>query len=118
MSLLTKPRQQSPVPEFRAKADVMRLKLAPRRMVDFLYRNWKESFDLLWTTKDGVTPAMRVAELGTDAGELFQMNGILVQFLLDNLVGKDDELAREIQAKVATMPDFSINRDGTVTLLS
>jgi len=85
-------------------------------MAEQIVRQWETAFDQLWTERNGVTPAMRIAEIGTDAAELFGANEALVTFLAGMLTGKDDALIASIMAKVATMPPHTIHEDGTVTL--
>jgi hypothetical protein len=102
--------------EVKLRNEVNQIKASPRRMADDLIRNWERAFDLLWTEKDGITPAQRIEALGTDAAELFGANAALVQFLVTVFTGKDDALVAHILAKVGTIPEFTAHEDGTVTL--
>lgn len=100
----------------RARMEAAQIKVAPRRMADQIVQQWERSYDALWTTAHGVTPAARIAELGTAAVELFEANTALVTFLVTMLSGKDDALVARLTAKMATIPAFTANEDGTVTL--
>ena len=85
-------------------------------MAEDLIRKWETAFDFMWTERDGVTPAMRLADLGPLASELFDENAALVEYLISRLTGKDDATVARIMAKVATIPPYTIHEDGTVTL--
>jgi len=113
---LPAPRTTSLPPNHQVKGEVSQIKSAPRRLTDLIVREWQRAFDLLWTPSNGVTPAARLTEIGTDAAELFAANAALTQFLVTMLTGKDDALVAEIAAKVATIPAFTVHPDGTVTL--
>jgi len=95
---------------------VTRLRRASRSLVDNLIRQWESDFDLLWSNQGGVTPAQRLAELGTDGGELFSHSTALVTFLLTELGSQDPDTSARIQAKVASMPAITVNQNGTVSI--
>lgn len=113
MSLLAK---QTVTPEVRLDREAAQIKTAPRRLIEMMLREWEPSFNLMWTTKDGVTPAMRLAEIGTDAVELFANNTAFATFLIANLTDKDNELVARITAKLATIPAYTEHQNGTITL--
>lgn len=117
MSLLTPP-PGPPAPSAAqlAKAEAHAIKAAPRRMAEQIVQQWERSFDMLWTERNGVTPAMRLAEIGTAAAELFAANSALVAFLVGILTGKDDALVARIMAKVVTIPPCTTHEDGSITL--
>jgi len=115
MSLLTPTIQNIPA-TIRVKVEVNRIKSAPLQLVDTMVKQWETAFDLMWTTSNGITPAMRVSELGTNAAEIFQVNAKFVGFLASILKDKNDALVVLIMAKVATIPPFTVHEDGTVTL--
>jgi hypothetical protein len=85
----------------------------PSRMVEFLYINWSQSFEALHG--DPSLRPQKLQILGTNAVELFQLNGALTQFMIGQLTGKRDDLVAEIGARLATLPQFNFNPDGTVT---
>ena len=116
MSLLAPPTGPAISTAQRAKMEAAQIKVAPRRMADQIVQQWERTFDALWTTAHGVTPAMRITELGIDAKELFESNTALVTFLVTMLTGKDPALVTRILAKVATLPAYTAHEDGTVTL--
>jgi len=85
----------------------------PSIIVGFLYTNWKNSFESLHGE-----PSLRPQKLeilGANAVELFQLNAALTQFMINQLSGKRDDLVGEINARLATLPEFNFNPDGTVT---
>jgi hypothetical protein len=85
----------------------------PFQMLKFLYTLWSDSFEALHG--DPATRPQKLQILGTNAVELFQLNAALTQFMLSQLTGKRDDLAAEINARLATLPQFNFNPDGTVT---
>lgn len=85
----------------------------PSIIVGFLYTNWKNSFESLHGE-----PSLRPQKLeilGANAVELFQLNAALTQFMINQLSGKRDDLVGEINSRLATLPQFNFNPDGTVT---
>ena len=116
MSLLSKP--QAPVipASMRLRQEVAIISQAPRRIAESLFKAWSANFDMMWTPAGGVTPADRVAALGTNAAELFVANSALVQFMLEVIGDKDPEMTAAIQQRVAALPAFTAREDGTVTL--
>ena len=116
MSLLAKPQVPVIPASVRLRQEVSIIAQAPRRIAESLFQAWKSNFDLLWTANGGVTPADRIAAMGTNAAELFESSSSLVRFLLEVIDNKDPEMIAEIQQRIATIPDFTIHDDGTVTL--
>ena len=116
MSLLAKPHAPVIPATVRLRQEVAVISQAPRRIADSLFQAWKANFDLLWTPAGGVTPADRLAALGTDAAELFEANTALVQFMLAVIGDKDPDMTAQITRRVASIPAFTVHRDGTVTL--
>jgi hypothetical protein len=85
----------------------------PSQMVGFLYTRWRDSFEALHG--DPATRPQKLQILGTNAVELFQLNAALTQFMISQLTGKRDDLVAEINARLATLPQFNFNPNGTVT---
>ena len=85
----------------------------PMEMVGFLYTRWRDSFEALHG--DPATRPQKLQILGANAVELFQLNAALTQFMIVQLSGKRDDLVAEISARLATLPQFNFNPDGTVT---
>lgn len=112
MSILTPIEQTS---ADRLAAEAKNIKFAPAMMTDNLLRRWNLAFDALWTTSE-FTPAEKLAAMGVDAAELFALNQAFTVFLIGQLTGKRDDLVAEIVAKLAAIPPFTANADGTVTL--
>ena len=86
---------------------------APFQMLRSLYTLWSDSFEALHG--DPATRPQKLQILGTNAVELFQLNDALTQFMISQLTGKRDDLAAEINTRLATLPQFNFNPDGTVT---
>lgn len=116
MNLLSKPQGPTIPIESRLRGQVAQIRSAPRRLAESIIAQWESAFNMLWLVKDGVTPAMRLEELGSDAAALFQANAALTQFLVSMLTGQDDELVAEITAKVLSIPPHTVHEDGTVTI--
>lgn len=95
---------------------VNRLKASIGRTAEQMYQSWATSFDMLWNPNGVFTPAEKLAELGVDAAELFELNTSMVEFMVTNLTGKRDDLVKSITDKVASIPPFIAHADGTVTL--
>jgi hypothetical protein len=85
----------------------------PAQIAGFLYTRWRDSFELLHG--DPATRPQKLQILGVNAVELFQLNAALTQFMISQLSGKRDDLVAEINARLATLPQFNFNPDGTVT---
>lgn len=116
MSLLAKPQAPVVPASVRLRQEVAVLSQAPRRIADSLFQAWKTSFDLLWSTAGGVTPADRIAAMGPNAVELFESSSALVQFLVEVIGDKDPEMIAQIQQRADSIPKFTAHEDGTVTL--
>lgn len=89
------------------------VKASAKNLADQLIRNWNSGWDLIWNNSD---PAAVLAELGTDAGELFALNEALVTFMNTELAGKRQEDLDAINAKVAAKPATTTAQDGSVTI--
>lgn len=85
-------------------------------MAETLLKQWEQAFDTLWIEKDGITPTMRLEQLGDAAAELFEANAAMITFVVGMLQGKDDATVAKLMAKVATIPAHTVHEDGTVTL--
>jgi hypothetical protein len=92
------------------------IKQAPLRLAENMLEEWETSFDALWREEGKFTPAQRLEAIGTDAEELFELNSQFVTFMVSQLTGKRNDLVQRIQEKVATIPAYTVNNDGTVTL--
>ena len=80
-----------------------------------LYHNWISSFDALWNNNQ-VSAEEIISALGTDAAEVFYLSAAMVEFMTTVFTGRRDDLLAGIQARLATLPEFTINEDGTVTI--
>lgn len=110
MSILEKTQSQPTVEQA-----AQRIKNRVAQQAEQIFVNWLSSFDNLW--QSGIfTPEEKIAALGTDAAEVFGLNEALVQFMVASMTGRRDDLVAQINAKVAAMPAYTINQDGTVTL--
>ena len=78
-----------------------------------LIQSWNHGWDLIWSAED---PAAVLAELGTDAGEIFQLNEDLLTYLNTTLAGRKQNDLDAINAKVSAKPATTVAPDGTVTI--
>jgi hypothetical protein len=110
MSIFTTTNQEPTVEQV-----ALRIKLQTAQIPQQIVRQWESVFNFLWS--DGIyTAEQKIAALGTDAGELFQANEALVAFMIAQLTGKRDDIVDAINSKIAALPAYTINSDGTVTL--
>jgi len=63
-----------------------------------LIQSWNHGWDLIWSSED---PGAVLAELGTDAGEVFELNEQLVAYFATSLAGRRQEDLDVILAKIA-----------------
>lgn len=113
MSLLNNPIESPELAQAQLIEQTKQILETPSRIVTFLYLNWRDSFEALHG--DPSTRAQKLQILGVNAVELFQLNSALTQFMISQLSGKRDDLVAEINARLATLPQFNFNPDGTVT---
>lgn len=113
MSLLNNQIQIPQTTEIKIIDQVNQILEVPTRLVFLLYGNWVDGFDALHG--DPSTRPQKLQILGTNAVELFQLNSAITQFMIAQLTGKRDDLVGEINARLATLPQFNFNSDGTVT---
>lgn len=114
MSILQQTQQITVNGQF--KADKIKKQIASTG--EQLFHSWVNSFDALWSDSQGVTPEEKIAALGTDAAEVFYLSAAMVQFLTTIFTGRRDDLLTIIQEKLGTLPEFTINEDGTVSLVA
>ena len=112
MSLLHQ--QQSNQPD-QLQRMIESVKRVPKSIADQMFRQWLNAFDALWSSNQ-FTLTERVEALGTDAIELIELNNQLVQFMLQQFTGKRDDLVEIIEKKIAQIPQFTPNPDGSITL--
>jgi hypothetical protein len=98
------------VPEVRAAKQVKR---AMSQMAYQLLQSWNHGWDLIWSAED---PAAVLAELGTDAGEIFALNEDMITYLNTTLTGRKQDELDAIMAKVAAKPATTVAPDGSVTI--
>jgi hypothetical protein len=80
---------------------------------DALVNNLIIGIDAIWASED---PAAVLAEIGTDAVELFAMSRDVAAFLIPQLTGKRDDQVDAINAAFGRMLPYTENADGTVTI--
>ncbi len=95
---------------------VEQLLSAPRQIALQIIQIWEQKFDLMWSNRGPVTVAQRLAAIGPAGAELLERNTELVTFLLTQLSGEDQALIDRINAKLATIPAYTVAQNGTVTL--
>lgn len=76
-------------------------------------RDWESSFDLIWLSED---PAAVLAELGTDAKEVFDVSSATVELMGKLLPNNLDEEWERVQARLSTIPAYTVAEDGSITL--
>lgn len=89
------------------------IKTGAAQLADQLTRQWNTMWDCLWESPD---PIAVIEELGTDAGELFELNDHLINFFKSSLAQRRQEQLEQILAKVALKPATTIHDDGTATI--
>ena len=89
------------------------VKRAASQMAYQLIQSWNHGWDLIWSADD---PAAVLAELGTDAGEIFQLNEDIIVYLNTTLAGRKQDDLDAINAKVAAKPVTTTAADGSVTI--
>lgn len=104
--------QSSPVLSNGERA-ARQVKRATSQMAYQLIQSWNHGWDLIWSSED---PAAVLAELGTDASEIFELNEQLVAYFVSSLTGRRQEDLDAILAKVAAKPATTTAEDGTVTI--
>jgi len=119
MSLLLNPSvSQIDTSIFRFQSQINKIKTSPKEIAEQMFNMWEEAFNALWGQQPGLpfTIQQKLEAIGTDAAELFELNSQFVTFMITNLTGRRDDLVARIQQKVATIPPYTVNQDGTVTL--
>ena len=86
---------------------------ATSQMAYQLIQSWNHGWDLIWAAED---PAAVLAELGTDAAEIFELNEQLVAYFVTSLSGRRQDDLDKILAKVAAKPATTTAGDGSVTI--
>ena len=104
--------QSSPVLSNGERA-ARQVRRATSQMAYQLIQSWNHGWDLVWSSED---PAAVLAELGTDASEIFELNEQLVAYFVSSLTGRRQEDLDAILAKVAAKPATTTAEDGTVTI--
>jgi len=105
--------QRSPVLS-NGERSARQVKRATSQMAYQLIRSWHHGWDLVWSAED---PAAVLAEIGTDAAEIFELNEELIAFFGTALAGRRQEDLDEIMAKVALKPATETAEDGSVTIV-
>ncbi|MFM9825517.1 hypothetical protein [Flavobacterium sp.] len=88
----------------------------PRETAEQLFQQWERAVRMLWSKQGDITPEDKLAAMGADAGELIAMSRALTAFLTTTCTGKRDDLVAKIEARLATIPAFTVQADGTVTI--
>lgn len=96
-----------------AERSARQARVHAKQFADQMIRMWNNGWDIVWSSED---PAAVLAELGTDAGELFALNEALVGFFSTELAGKRQDELDAILAKVAAKPATTTAPDGSVTI--
>lgn len=91
-----------------AQAVAASLVRLPRQQFEIEFLNWKRGMLALWQNP-AVPVSDILAEIGTDAAELFQLSAAKVRFFEEVKPGCTTDV-------LALMQPFTVNPDGTVTL--
>jgi hypothetical protein len=105
--------QTQPNPLTPAQRSAKQVKRATSQMAYQLIQSWNHGWDLIWSSED---PAAILAELGTDAGEIFQLNEDILAYFNTTLAGRKQDELDAINAKVAAKPATTVAPDGSVTI--
>lgn len=95
---------------------VFHILASSRRTAEQLVHQWDNSVRELWSPGGDITPADLLAAIGTEAGEMMALSRALTAFLISTLTGKRDDLVAIIERRLATIPAFTVQADGTVTV--
>ena len=90
-----------------------RVKDAMSTMAENMINLWNSGWDSIWDAPD---PATVLAELGTEAGEVFALNEDVIALFGSSLTGRRQEDLDAITAKVLAKPATTTHPDGTVTI--
>jgi len=88
----------------------------PRETAERLFQQWDHAVRILWSKQGDITPEDKLAAIGTDAAELIAMSRALTAFLTTTCTDKRNDLVEKIEARLATIPAFTVQADGTVTI--
>ena len=110
MSILENTSSSTVTPAERSAKQIRR---ATSQMAYNLIQSWNHGWDLIWNSAD---PAGVLQELGTDAGEVFELNEQLVAYFVTALTDRRQADLDAILAKVAAKPATTTAQDGTVTI--
>lgn len=78
-----------------------------------LIQQWNQAWDALWGSED---PAAVLAEIGTEAEEIFALNDDIIDYFTITLAGRKQDELDAILAKMATKPATTTAADGSVTI--
>ena len=96
-----------------AERSAKQVKRATSQMAYQLIQSWNHGWDLIWSSAD---PAAVLAELGTEAGEIFALNEDMIVYLNTTLAGRKQDELDAINVKVAAKPATTTAADGSVTI--
>lgn len=91
------------------------IKKSTAMTAETMLRDWATTFDMLWRNGQ-FSAAEKIEALGEDAKEIFLLSAAMVEFMKAVFAGRREDLIAKIDEKLATLPNFTINADGTVTL--
>ena len=78
-----------------------------------LVDNLLTGLDVIWASE---SPSAVLAEIGTDAVELFAISRDVATFLIPQLTGKRDDSITAINTAFSRMKPYTEHADGTVTI--
>jgi hypothetical protein len=78
-----------------------------------IYRNWEMMYGFLWQSSD---PQAVLDQIGTDAAEVFALSSAIINLMQSTLPEALPQEWERIEAKIAQIPAYTVNEDGTVTI--
>ena len=102
--------------------EVSNILRAPKTMAEQLVNTWCQSFDSLWNSRENrdpeltITVADRLEAIDIEAVDLFAESSALCTFLVSRLSVTRPDLVEKITTRVSSMPLYTANSDGSVTL--
>jgi len=110
MPILEKKVDQEPTLEQKKELIAKRLVKQVQDVYNNLRQSYQDIYRMVWENPRELTPQQVLDGLGSEAAELFQLAGILLQTLETANPGSTDDLPKSDPSR------YTINDDGTVTI--
>ena len=110
MSILDPQSQKQPSEaEMKAQQVIRTSADTARRII----RNWEMMYDFIWNSSD---PQAVLDEIGTDGAEVFSLSSSIIALMQSTLPEALPQEWERIEAKIAQIPEYTIDQDGKVTI--